>query len=70
MPFIWTGLHTYDEREGKGGEGEGDSERAEISSPPPPNSIPPQIVYPPSPIERQANTIPRGTVFGGGGGGY
>ena len=33
----------------------------------PPNSIPPQIVYPPGPIERQANTIPRGTVFGGGG---
>ena len=32
-----------------------------------PNSVPPQIVYPPGPIERQANTVPRGTLFGGGG---
>ena len=31
------------------------------------NSIPPQIVYPPGPIERQANTVPRGMVIGGGG---
>ena len=32
-----------------------------------PNSVPPQIVYPPGPIERQANTVPRGMLFGGGG---
>ena len=32
-----------------------------------PNSVPPRIVYPPGPIERQANTVPRGTLFGGGG---
>ena len=31
------------------------------------NSVPPQIVYPPGPIERQANTVPRGMLFGGGG---
>ena len=31
-----------------------------------PNSVPPQIVYPPGPIERQANTVPRGMLFGGG----
>ena len=32
-----------------------------------PNSVPPQIVYPPGPIEHQANTVPRGMLFGGGG---
>ena len=31
-----------------------------------PNSIPPQIVYPLGPIERQANTVPWGMVFWGG----
>ena len=34
---------------------------------PPQIVYPPKIVYPPGPIERRANTIPRGTVFGGGG---
>ena len=32
-----------------------------------PNSVPPQILYPPGPIERQANTVLRGMLFGGGG---
>ena len=32
-----------------------------------PNSVPPRIVYPPGPIERQANTVPWGMLFGGGG---
>ena len=31
-----------------------------------PNSVPPQIVYPPGPIECSANTVPRGMLFGGG----